>query len=268
MSLAGFLRTRWNAVAANAAHRRALANVKPEDLETALADWSRSLKDPTGFYLDCHRYFHLRLPDQLRAHRSYFRQQRRGFGEDAFHTEWYLLFRTLKPASFLEIGVYRGQSLSLALMLQDLFACAGVAAGVSPFSPATDSVSRYRADVDYEADTRANCQQFSTRAPTLLRAYSTDPAAVDFIRSRSWDCIYIDGNHDYEVALADWNLCAASVRPGGVIVLDDSGLSTGFAPPVFATKGHPGPSQVAAEVDSKSFVEILQVGHNRAFQKR
>jgi len=268
MSLSGFLLGRWRGLLASINHRCALAGAQPEQLESALADWTRSLQDPTAFYLDCHRYFHLRLPAELRSHRAFFQQQRRGFGEDAFHTLWFLLFREIKPANFLEIGVYRGQTLSLAGLLQAQFSCAGVAAGISPFEPAGDSVSRYRTDVDYEADTRANCQRFGAASPLLLRAFSTNPTAADLIRSRSWDCIYIDGNHDYDVALADWQLCAAHVRPGGVIVLDDSGLTTRFEPPRFATKGHPGPSQVAAEVDRSQFEEILQVGHNRAFRKR
>jgi hypothetical protein len=44
----------------------------------------------------------------LREPRHYFNQCRRGFGEDAFHAMWFLLFRQFRPVSFLEIGVYRG----------------------------------------------------------------------------------------------------------------------------------------------------------------
>ena len=79
--------------------------------------------------------------------------------------------------------------------------------------------------------------------------------------------IYIDGNHDYPVARADWELCAAQLSPGGIIVLDDAGLGTAFRPPAFATGGHPGPSRLAQEIDRRAFAEILQVGHNRVFQK-
>jgi len=35
-------------------------------------------------------------------------ENRRGFGENAFHTMWYLLLEEFKPATFLEIGVFRG----------------------------------------------------------------------------------------------------------------------------------------------------------------
>ncbi|MFZ4600498.1 MAG: class I SAM-dependent methyltransferase, partial [Terrimicrobiaceae bacterium] len=90
---------------------------------------------------------------------------------------------------------------------------------------------------------------------------------VHLISSHPWDAIYIDGNHDYEVAKKDWKHCAANVKIGGIIVLDDSGLSTSFRPPAFATAGHPGPSKLATEIDPRAFREILQVGHNRVFQR-
>ena len=101
----------------------------------------------------------------------------------------------------------------------------------------------------------------------MLKAFSTDDSAKKLVASREWSFIYIDGNHDYEIARADWELCAAHLRPGGLIVLDDSGLTTKYAPPIFATGGHPGPSRLAQEIDRTRFREILQVGHNRVFQK-
>jgi hypothetical protein len=67
--------------------------------------------------------------------------------------------------------------------------------------------------------------------------------------------------------LKDWKVCAESARKGGVIVMDDSGLTTGYKPPQFATGGQSGPSRLAREIDRKQFREILQVGHNRVFQK-
>jgi predicted O-methyltransferase YrrM len=101
----------------------------------------------------------------------------------------------------------------------------------------------------------------------LVRAFSTDSAARERVAQELWDAIYIDGNHDYEVARRDWDLCAKQVRTGGIIVLDDSALYTAYRPPAFATAGHPGPSRVAREVDQTRFREVLRVGHNRVFQR-
>ena len=139
--------------------------------------------------------------------------------------------------------------------------------GISPFSPAGDAVSKYFTTVDYHTDTLKNFAHFSLSAPALLKAYSTDEAAHGLIASRLWSIVYIDGNHDYEVAKQDWEICARHLQPGGVIVLDDAGLTTSYRPPEFATGGHPGPSRLAREVGGVKFHEILQVGHNRVFQK-
>jgi len=230
-------------------------------------NWKNSLDNPTEFYEDCFLYFHKDLPKVFKAHRSYFSRSKRGFGEDAFHVMWYLLFRRFRPASFLEIGVYRGQTLSLVSLLQQQNGIHGHVVGISPFEAAGDSVSNYSGAVDYLADTLSNFSYFKLKKPTLLKAYSTDQAARDLVASKKWDCIYIDGNHDYEVAHSDWNLCSNNLAPDGIIILDDSALGTAYRPPAFATGGHPGPSRLAGEILPHLFKEILQVGHNRVFQK-
>jgi hypothetical protein len=229
--------------------------------------WQRSLANPLDFYLKCFGFFHSDLPSILRQHREYFSTEGRGFGEDAFHVMWFLLLREFTPKHFLEIGVYRGQVLSLVSLLQQLNGTCGEVVGISPFLPVGDSVSRYNEGINYFEDTQSNFRAFALPEPRLLQAYSNDPKALDLIRSRRWDCIYIDGNHDYEVAIVDWDNAAHSVKRGGLIVLDDSALTTDFKPPRFASKGHPGPSRIAAEVDKSRFEEILRVGHNRVFQK-
>jgi hypothetical protein len=236
---------------------------------SALEDWGRSLTDPTGYYLDCVRYFHgPHFPEELKRHRQYFLQDQRGFGEDAFHVMWWMLFRKLRPEHFLEIGVYRGQTISLTALLQRMLGIAGSITGISPFSPAGDSVSAYREHLDYLQDTQLNFRAFGLPVPELVRAYSTDQTATNRIRQESWDAVYIDGNHDYGIAKADWSVCSASIDHGGIIVLDDAALGTAYSPPRFATAGHPGPSQLANEIDTTAFREILRVGHNRVFQKQ
>jgi hypothetical protein len=230
--------------------------------------WQQSLNDPTAFYFECLRYFYQELPAEIRAHRSFFCTEQRGFGENPFHVMWWLLFGEFKPSNFLEIGVFRGQTVSLAALCARLLNIRCEVFGISPFSPAGDSVSRYRKDVDYLEDTIANFDHFGLPRPHLLRAYSTERAAADLVSLKAWHMIYIDGNHDYEVASKDWELCSSHVKQDGIIVLDDAALATSFDPPAYAaTRGHPGPSRLAEEIDRSRFREILQVGHNRVFQK-
>ena len=267
MKITQVLRGKYRAWRQRAAQRRLLARLGTDATEITPADWDESLRDPSGFYVRCFHYFHARLPQTIRDHRNYFEQHGRGFGEKAFHTMWFLLFREFKPDSFLEIGVFRGQTLSLAALLARHFGSTCFIQGISPFSPAGDAVSKYRRNVDYQKDTLANFAHFNLPAPALLKAFSTDETARRLVSSRPWSLVYIDGNHDYEVARADWELCSAHLQPNGIIVLDDSALATEFVPPVFATAGHPGPSRLAGEIDRTHFREILRVGHNRVFRK-
>ena len=264
-----FLNGRYQAWQASRAQSRILGEISERPVaEITREDWAESLSDPSAFYTRCFRYFHTLLPEPVREHRRYFNQQRRGFGEDAFHVMWFLLFRELRPANFLEIGVYRGQTLSLAALLGRHFDYECRVQGISPFCPAGDAVSKYREDVDYYADTLNNFSHLAMPVPALLKAYSTDPSARELISSRPWSVVYIDGCHDYEVARQDWELSVKNLSPDGLIVLDDSGLGTAYRPPRFATGGHPGPSRLAQEVKALGFREVLQVGHNRVFQKQ
>jgi hypothetical protein len=265
MSITGYLRARGRQLGIARQQRELLKTAGPAEI--GRADWERSLEQPTEFYLDCFRYFHQRLPAGLREHRAYFRQEQRGFGEDAMHVMWFLLFREFRPANFLEIGVYRGQTTSLAAMLSRMNEAVCRVQGISPFTAAGDRVSKYRGNVDYLQDTLLNFRHFKLPRPELLKAFSTAPEAKALIRSGAWEMVYIDGNHDYEVAWQDWEVCSKSVKAGGIIVLDDASRDTAYRPPLFATAGHPGPSRLAKEIDTGNFREILRVGHNRVFQR-
>src|SRR6266446_6138178 len=72
-------------------------------------------------YFYCVYFFDHFLPEPIREHRRYFTQNRRGFGEDAFHAMWFLLFQELRPKRALEIGVYRGQTITLWKLLSRHF---------------------------------------------------------------------------------------------------------------------------------------------------
>ena len=233
-----------------------------------LNDWGNSFINPDEFYLDCFRYFYFNLPSGIRAHKKYFNKQSRGFGEKAFHSMWYLLLEKYQFSNFLEIGIYRGQTISLIGLLANLQKKEIFLQGISPFDNSGDRVSNY-VNLDYLNDVNKNFRHFSLKPPKLLKAYSTDPVAHDVISSLMWDSIYIDGSHDYEVVKKDWAICSKNIKIGGIIVLDDASLNTNYDAPFFAFKGHPGPSKIADEILSEyfNFKEVLRVGHNRIFER-
>jgi hypothetical protein len=259
------LRTRIKKWSGKTSNARAL----PEEFKTPwkLAQLQKKNLDRTTAYLYCDYYFDHFLPRELRDHRAYFVTGRRGFGEDAFHVMWFLLFEHFRPANALEIGVYRGQTITLMKLLSNHFNFQCNIGCVSPLSGAGDSVSAYGNGLDYYQDVVRNHRRFDLPLPEFCRAFSTSEEGARFIGSRPWNMIYIDGNHNYAVAKSDWDQCARALAPEGIIVMDDSALHTDFRPPAFSTAGHPGPSQVVQEIDAGRFKEIFAVGHNRVFQR-
>jgi len=214
-----------------------------------------------------HHHFHNLCPPAVREHRHYFSQHGRGFGEDAFHAMWWLLLQEFRPKDCLEIGVFRGQVISLWGLIAKVLDMPCDVHGISPFAPVGDAVSFYPAGLDYLADTNEAFAAFDLALPTLVRALSTDASAIKHIRDRSWDLIYIDGSHDYEVAAADYRHCVGQLKPGGLLVMDDASMGTEFQPPLFSFAGHPGPSRVAAEFAMKELNFLGAVGHNNVFVK-
>ncbi|MGD0948058.1 MAG: class I SAM-dependent methyltransferase [Candidatus Binatia bacterium] len=209
-----------------------------------------------------------RLPESIQQHRRYFEQDARGYGEKAFHVMWCSLFREFALESFLEIGVYRGQILSLVALLQKGRGMRQRVTGISPFTNAGDERSLYP-HLDYEADVRSHFRHFGLDDPTLVKACSVERPAEATIAGTEWDCVYIDGSHDYEAVRHDWEMCSKAVKDGGLIVLDDAGLYTGFRAlhDYYPFRGHEGPSRVAREADRTQFELIVQVGHNLVFRK-
>ena len=108
-------------------------------------------------------------------------------------------------------------------MIADLLGLRGEIHGISPFSSAGDQVSSY-VEIDYLSDTLQSFAKFSQKKPELLKAYSTDPAARDYIASKQWDMIYIDGSHDFDIVLSDYRLSLSSLALGALLVMDDSSL--------------------------------------------
>lgn len=238
------------------------------DLECGFLEVKKVFPEVNDQYDYFHHYFWNRAPRWVREHRAYFNDSGRGFGEDAFHAMWYLIFKGSRPKLALEIGVYRGQVVSLWAMLAEKLGIECEIHGISPFTSTGDSVSEYLKDIDYYADTVGNCGKFAFKIPVFHKGFSTGKSMRDIIESKKWDLIYIDGNHDYEVAKADFIICSNSLRRGGLLVLDDSALETCYKPAAFAKGGHYGPSRVAGEIDQAVFEEVVFCGHNRVFLKR
>jgi hypothetical protein len=95
-----------------------------------------------------------------------------------------------------------------------------------------------------------------------VKAFSTDIQAIQIIQECTWDLIYIDGSHEYDVAKLDYENARQGLKQGGYLVIDDSSLNTSYSPQVAkSTRGWPGPSQVFDEISPKDFEFFIGVGH-------
>lgn len=267
MSIINKIVRKYNGIKTLVDYNHSKKSNKLYDLEGPLENILKNIVTQNEVYNYFHHYFWNKSPQWLMEHRDYFKIDFRGFGEDAFHAMWYLLFKEFSPKKALEIGIYRGQIISLWGLISKKLNLNTELSGISPFSSAGDQVSSYLRNIDYYDDVNKNCLRFTEKLPVLFKGYSTDNAMIEKITSEKWDLIYIDGNHDYEIVKQDFEICSHSLNENGLIVLDDSSLYTSFNPPSYSTAGHPGPSQLAQEIDKSRFEEILAVGHNRIFKK-
>lgn len=151
--------------------------------------------------------------EKLKSHRDFIEANVFGFGERSFHWLWKLICNELpKNPNLLEIGVFRGATLSLWRQLrEDAFI-----AGISPLS----SEGGYW-ESDYDADVKKIHCEFGLHQPVIVQEYSNSATAIGYAKDKEWDLIYVDGDHSREGALFDINTYSHMVKVGGYLVIDD-----------------------------------------------
>jgi hypothetical protein len=228
----------------------------------------------------------------LAAHRAHVEANQLGFGEPAFHALWTCLVAAAATrfgrVRALEIGVYKGQVISLwSLLAREL----PVDLEIHALSPLTGNPQpepgfwqrlRYRLDAnyreevktgnfyakdDYEAIVRAHFVHhgLSFHSVRLHRGYSTDPVVLASLSEARFEIIYVDGDHREAGARHDFASFGAKVVPGGWLVADDAGHDL---PGSTFWKGYPEVTSALSELTPLGFVNVLNVGHNRVFQRR
>lgn len=208
----------------------------------------------------------------LWQHRQHVEHERLGFGERAFHWLWKLIVDVMPQRfKFLEIGVYKGQVTSLVGMLALRTGRDGYVYGVSPLEPLGDQYSVYDA-VDYRetiSQLEAWCDIPLTRRARIIDGRSNDPEVKEICRSLGpFDCIYIDGCHDYNMVAHDIVVYSELVVPGGFLAMDDAASELKLPPGIFP--GHPDVGRAVREILQPDcrFDEILSVGHVRLWRKQ
>lgn len=155
---------------------------------------------------------------KLKAHRDFVEQNVFGFGERSFQWLHKLIVDEMPVNfSFMEIGVFKGQILSLYKMLADIAGKNVTRYGVTPLSTAGGVwESDYKRDIEYIHDTFTLEKDYQ-----LLVGLSTAPEIIKQAQNISVDVLYIDGGHDYNTVINDITNYLPILKIGGYLIIDD-----------------------------------------------
>jgi hypothetical protein len=209
----------------------------------------------------------------LRDHRDYVEKGLYGYGERPFHAMWDVLVGSLPGGfSFLEVGVFQGQVLSLVQLCAKQYASRAKIVGVTPLDTTGDHCGEHPS-LDYAARIAQIHREFGLSAPMILKGLSFDPRVQQVAREEGpYDLVFIDGCHDYPVVVDDIEVYSAMVKTGGYLVLDDAASFLNI-PDGMINMNWRGIPQVSEAVrdcleSNPAWEHVLAVGHNRVFRRR
>jgi hypothetical protein len=209
----------------------------------------------------------------LKEHRDFVEKHCYGFGDRSFQWMWKLLIDDM-PANFrfLEIGVFKGQIVSLVRMLADRLNKPCSITGVTPlssFSGVTNKFDKFP-DEDYMQHIKNLhahfCLPFSE--DQIVRGDSNSPDTWTRVLPKGpFDIVYVDGCHEYDFAVKDLDVYGNMVRRGGYLVVDDA---SNFLNMYWGS--FPGIEDVSRAVKDRiegkpDWKEVMAVMHNRIFRK-
>jgi predicted O-methyltransferase YrrM len=121
-----------------------------------------------------------------------------------------------KKVDYLEIGSYLGSS--ACLVQQNEF---------------TNSITCIEAREDFAKEINTNLTNLNKHNIdfTIHNHRSTDAIIIDKLTDKSFDLLFIDGDHSHDGVLSDFNIYKDLVKPGGYIVFDDY-LDSKYSPGV------------------------------------
>lgn len=152
-------------------------------------------------------------PHPLKEHRDWVEQNVFGFGERSFHWLWKLITDEMpENFSFLEIGVFRCQILSLIKLLRS---------DAKVFGVTLLDTSGGVWESDYAQDLITIHERFGLEKPFIFKGSSLDPQIIEAASSFLFDVVYVDGIHTFDGALSDLTNYSPLVKHGGYLVIDD-----------------------------------------------
>jgi hypothetical protein len=224
-------------------------------------------------------------------HRNYVETNDLGFGDPAFHYMWYLLIQHVSEnfphPRFLEIGVFKGQVISLWELIASKLNLELSITGISPLKGnplpklkwtrrlKTLLSSQFRKELksanfypqeDYRAIIADFFEAFNLQFSKvrLIEGYSNNAEVIETVKLEKFSVIYIDGDHTFEGVTEDIKNYSLLVENKGFLIMDDASY---YIPGSSFWKGHETVSRACEIIPSLGFINVLNVGHNRIYQK-
>lgn len=228
----------------------------------------RELPDNFNRHFFIHKEFQAYLENMpsLYEHRRWVEQNLFGFGERSFGYMWWLLVKEMpREFTFMEIGVYKGQILSLIELIAVLQHKKVTRYGITPLNNAR---MESQGESDFEKDIEHIHDKFGlTKDYRLLKGYSTDPAIIAEAQSIKVDLLYIDGEHTVDGVTSDLENYSPLVSKGGYIINDDACCDMNMPEGMFKGINECTEATLKFFTDNPAFKFVGNVVHNRIYQK-
>lgn len=233
--------------------------------------------------------------DLLSRHRSYVEDHMLGFGDKAFHYMWLLILedvfeRTDRPR-FFEIGVFKGQIVSLWALISKHFCRDSQISCVTPLSGNALPMSKLKhywklitsgtfrsslASGNFYDDERYyetiaslfEAFDLNFQSIKIYHGLSSDSHILSELSSCVFEIVYIDGDHRKEAVERDIRNFTPKITPGGFLIMDDAACNIPGGENNEYWKGHQSVSDACEQISSSDFENVLNVGHNRIYRKR
>lgn len=211
---------------------------------------------------------------ELKSHRDWVVLNEWGYGNRSFHWMWNLIISTLKDDfKFLEIGVFKGQIISLISYLNYLYKKDGQIFGITPLNTTGDKYATHP-DINYEEAIQRIYAQFNLSGNDLniIEGLSTDKTSIDIAEQCGpYDVVYIDGGHDYETVINDINTYSKMISVKGFLIMDDASNDLKIPNGLIRLdwKGLPDVTKAVNDTldTDVNFKLLFAVGHNKIYQR-
>lgn len=211
----------------------------------------------------------------LKEHRDFSERHVYGFGERSFHWLWYLLVRDEMPAHFrfLEVGVYKGQVVSLMRLLAQHTGKTADIYGVtllSSFGGVTDRFPKFP-ETDYRGHICDLHEEFDLPFDPDAQLIVGDSISPEIharvAKMEPFDLVYVDGCHEADYVRNDLEFYGGLVRPGGYLATDDASNNLEMPWGFFGGIQEVSDTVDAVIVPDPRWHHCIAVMHNRIFRR-